>query len=451
IAIAIAVAAYGSRVLERHAPALGAGERGLAVLTLGLGVLLDPEAQHFATGGFTELPFTLGLVIALGMLLDETAPRRPFAFGLLLGATGAFRATMLWLAPVLAIAAAAIAGRRRTRIVTLTLAGYALVLAPWWFYKWTSFGSPGWDLSRFVIWEGVEGRSWFSLFHLPEAPAVPHGLDAARLIAAKIAHRLPALAATLGAGPRALWIGALAIWAAVGRPPRALAVTAAAILAALAIALVTAAASIPWIRFLFPARIPLEAAGVLALWGLLARAPATLFGPRAARVIAALVAVLALGWGVSQTARGTAEARVAAAERGVPGDATMRALGARVAAEVPAGEAVMSNLGPTLAWTSGHPVVHLALTPGDVGACRRRVEFRHVVLVFRDADQAWPGWRDAIARPAESTARPEWNVIRERHWQEPDGFHVVWLELGPPEARVARAPAATRPAISAGA
>ncbi|MBI3539214.1 MAG: hypothetical protein HY076_02960, partial [Candidatus Eisenbacteria bacterium] len=179
IAIAIAVAAYGSRVLERHAPALGAGERGLAVLTLGLGVLLDPEAQHFATGGFTELPFTLGLVIALGMLLDETAPRRPFAFGLLLGATGAFRATMLWLAPVLAIAAAAIAGRRRTRIVTLTLAGYALVLAPWWFYKWTSFGSPGWDLSRFVIWEGVEGRSLFSLFHLPEAPAVPHGLDAA--------------------------------------------------------------------------------------------------------------------------------------------------------------------------------------------------------------------------------------------------------------------------------
>jgi hypothetical protein len=60
-----------------------------------------------------------------------------------------------------------------------------------------------------------------------------------------------------------------------------------------------------------------------------------------------------------------------------------------------------------------------------------------VLLVFRDPAQAWPGWQEVMERPAEATAHPEWNVARERHWQERDGFHVVWLELGPPETRVA--------------
>jgi hypothetical protein len=437
LALVVVVAAFGAGVLARHAPGIGDRERRLAAVTLGLAVALDPEAQHFATGGFTELPFTLGLVTAFGLLLDERASRHPLRFGLLLGVTGTFRATMLWLAPVLAVAAALIAPGRRVRTAVSVLIGYAVVLAPWWFYKWRVFGTPGWDLSRFVLWEGVQGRSWFSLFHLPEDPAVPHGLEAARLVAAKTAQRLPALLVALATGPRALWIGALVLWAAFTRPPRTAAIVAWTLLATAALALLTAAASIPWIRFLFPARVPLEAAGVLALWGLVARAPATLLGPRAARLAALGVIVLALGWGVSQTARGLAEARAAADARGVPDAATMRSLGARVAMEVPRGEVVMSNLGPTLAWASGHPVVHLALTPADVAGCRRRVEFRHVVLAFRDPDQAWPGWREAMARPEDAPSHPEWNVVRERHWQERDGFQIVWLELGPPEPRVA--------------
>jgi hypothetical protein len=427
-----------ARLLERHAPATRPLERRLAALTIGLAFLLDPEAQHFAVGGFTELPFTLGLTGAFAALVSErAAARRPLLFGLLLGVTGSFRANMIWLAPVLALAAAVLAPGRRTRVVALTLLGHAIPLAPWWYYKWHAFGSPGWDLSRLVIWEGVEGRSWFSLFHLPEQPDLPRGAEAVRLLAAKVARRLPQLLLAMAMGPRALWAGALVLWTVLCRPPRPLAVTAWTILAASVLGLIAAAISIPWLRFLFPARIPLEAAGTLALWGLITRAPATMIGARLGRALKVGVAALAVGWGVNQTLRANAEAQATAAERGVPSVLTLRDLAFRLRQRLPADEVVMSNLGPMLAWYAGRPVVHLALTPSDIGACRRRLEFRHVVLGFRDAEQAWPGWQEVIARPAEAVVQPGWNVVRERHWLELDGFHIVWLELGPPEASLA--------------
>jgi len=426
-------------LLERHAPGSSALERRLAAVTIGAAFLLDPEAQHFAVGGFTELPFTLGLVAACVALASGWAPRRPLLFGVLLGLTGTFRANMLWLAPMFAIAAATLTPERngRGRVLLLTLLGFALLLSPWWFYKWRVFGSPGWDLSRFVVWEGVQGRSWFSLFHLPEAPAVPHGGDAARLITAKILSRLPQLLLSLATGPRALWTGALVLWLLACRPPRALVVAACGVLGAMALALLAAAATIPWIRYLFPTRVALEAAGTLALWALVARAPVTLLSPRLARGIRVCVALLAIGWGVTQTLRGNAEARATAAQRGVPSVSTLLDLGLRLHREVPANEVVMSNLGPMLAWYADRPVVHLALTPADVGACRRRIEFRHVMLVFRTAEEAWPVWREVVARPDDATAQREWNVMRERHWREPDGFQVIWLELGPPEPSIA--------------
>jgi hypothetical protein len=437
LALGALLAAVAARVLERHAPGVEPIWRRFASLVVGLAFLLDPEAQHFAVGGFTELPFTLGLIAALALLASESAARRPLLFGLLLGVTGSFRVSMVWLAPVLALGAAALAPGRRVRVALLTMLGYAVVLSPWWFYKWHVFGDPGWDLSRLVLWEGVQGRSWFSLFHLPEMPVLPHGGEAARLIGAKVVKRSPELLAALAAGPRALWIGALVLWALLCRPPRALAITAWVIVVAGLLGVLSAAASIPWLRFLFPARVALEAAGVLALWGLLSRAPATLIGPRASRVLQVCVAALALGWGVTQTLRGQAEARAASAERGVPNVIAMRQLGDLLRREVPGNEVVMSNLGPMLAWSASRPILHLALTPADMSACRRRIEFRHVLLVFRDPAQAWPGWQEVMERPAEATAHPEWNVARERHWQERDGFHVVWLELGPPETRVA--------------
>ncbi len=427
-----------ARLLERHAPGTSSVERRLAALTIGLAFLLDPEAQHFAVGGFTELPFTLGLVGAFAALVSErAAQRRPLLFGLLLGVTGSFRANMLWLVPVFAVAAAALAPERRLRVLVLTLLGYALPLAPWWYYKWRTFGSPGWDLSRLVLWEGVQGRSWFSLFHLPEQPNLPHGAEAARLLAAKTMRRLPQLLLALAMGPRALWVGALVLWIMLCRPARPLAVTAWSILGANVLGLLAAAASIPWLRFLFPARIPLEAAGTLALWGLISRAPTTLVGARLGRALKVGVAVLAIGWGVNQTLRGNAEARATAAVRGLPSVLTLRDLAFRLRQQIPADEVVMSNLGPMLAWYAGRPVVHLALTPADVGACRRRLEFRNVLLAFRDAERAWPGWQEVMARPADAVGHPEWNVLHERHWQELDGFHIVWLELGPPETSLA--------------
>jgi hypothetical protein len=197
---------------------------------------------------------------------------------------------------------------------------------------------------------------------------------------------------------------------------------------------------VPWLRYLFPARVVFEAAGLLASWALIARLLPAAASPGLRRAVCIAVGVLALGWGGLQTARGVREARAVSAERGVPGTLALLRTAVLMNREIPAGEAVMSNLGPILAWHARRPVVHLASSPEDLDACRRRLEFRHVLLVFRDAAAAWPEWREVVARPAEAPARPEWNVRRVRVWRTEDGFALIWLELGPPPARLAALP-----------
>jgi len=369
--------------------------------------------------------------------------------------TGALRANMLWLAPVLALGAMLLAPRgRRRRALGLALLGYAVPLAPWWLYKWREFGSPAWDLTRFVVWDGVQGRTWFSLYHLPEMPVLPVGLEAARLLAAKAAANLPRLLLDVFTGPRALWLGAIALWVMIARPWRSTgrleapddihasdlrppAVAALAVLFAFALGVLTAAVSIPWLRFVFPARVLLEAAGLLALWAVFSLAADLGSRPLLRRALYITAGLLALGWGALQTVRGNAEARVASAQRGVPSVLSLLRVAVLMNREIPAGEVVMSNLGPALAWHAGRPVLHLALSPADLEGCRRRLEFRHVLLVFRDPASAWPEWREAVADPAEAPARPEWNVRRAREWRTSDGFSVIWLELNPPLARLA--------------
>ncbi len=457
ILIGILLAVVVSRLLFRHASRLPEGRRLAAALTVGLAFYLDPEAQHFAAGGFTELPFTLGLLLALAALALGRAPRRPLLFGILLGVTGTLRANMLWLAPVLALGAMLLAPRgRRLRTLALVLLGYTVPLAPWWLYKWREFGSPAWDLTRFVIWDGVQGRTWFSLYHLPEEPVLPAGLEAARLLAAQVAANLPGLLLAVFTGPRALWLGAIVVWVTMAWPKRGSglepadapgtpggadlrppAVAALAVLVAFVLGVLAAAVSIPWLRFVFPARVLLEAAGLLALWAVLSSAADLATRPRLRRTLAIAAGLLALGWGSLQTVRGSAEARVASAERGVPGVLSLLQVAVLMNREIPAGEVVMSNLGPLLAWHARRPVLHLALSPADLESCRRRLEFRHVLLIFRDPASAWPGWREAVADPARTPDRPEWNVRRAREWRTADGFSVIWLELKPPLARLA--------------
>jgi hypothetical protein len=456
ILIGLLLAVVASRLLRSHASRLPEGRRLAAALTVGLAFYLDPEAQHFAAGGFTELPFTLGLLLALAALALGQAPRRPLLFGLLLGATGTLRANMLWLAPVLALGAMLLAPRgRRLRTLALVLLGYAVPLTPWWLYKWREFGSPAWDLTRFVVWDGVQGRTWFSLYHLPELPVLPAGLEAARLLATKAAANLPRLLLDVFTGPRALWLGAIVVWLMVLwhrrstaardsasardndlRPP---AVAALAVLAVFTLGVLTAAVSIPWLRFVLPARVLLEAAGLMALWALLSLAADLVPRPPLRRALIIAVGLLALGWGSLQTVRGNAEARVASAERGVPSVLSLLQITVLMNREIPADEVVMSNLGPMLAWHARRPVLHLALSPADLEGCRRRLEFRHVLLIFRDPANAWPEWREAVAAPAEAPNRPEWNIRRVREWRTADGFSVIWFELKPPLARLAEA------------
>ena len=429
------------RLIARAAPAASQPERAIAGLAIGGAFLLGPEAQHFAVGGFTELPYALGVVVAFHLLASGRAARAPLPFGLLLGVTGAFRGSMLWVAPLLCAGAALLpsgtdrsAGgaaphARRWRVFALAMAGYALPLAPWWIYKWSAFGTPAWDLSRFAIWDGVAGSTWFSLTHLPQSPQVPQGTEAIGLAASKLARNLGPLFSGMALGPRALWIVALAVWLAIGRT-RALRVAGAAILAHAVVTLLMSALGAAWLRYLFPARVPLEAAGALALWALIGRAPRAVLGPVGQWAVRLAVVVLMLGSGVAQTMRGNREAREAAGARALPAVSTLEILAERLAHELPADAPVMSNLGPTLAWYARRPVVHLALTPADIDACRRRFDVRCVLLVFQSPERAWAGWSEIIDGPEQATRR-NWNVVRVRRWRSDDGFQIVWLELGP--------------------
>jgi hypothetical protein len=206
-----------------------------------------------------------------------------------------------------------------------------------------------------------------------------------------------------------------------------------------ALEIASTAAATPRLRTVFPARVLAEAAGLLAFWALLARTASPDTGPWLRRALAVAAGVLALGWGTMQTARGNTVARVASVQREVPGVLGLLRVTVLMNREIPAGEVVMSNLGPVLAWYARRPVLHLALSPEDLEGCRQRLEFRHVLLAFRDPAGAWPEWREVVARPAEAPHRPEWNVRRAREWRTPDGFRLVWLELNPPVARLAAA------------
>jgi hypothetical protein len=213
-----------------------------------------------------------------------------------------------------------------------------------------------------------------------------------------------------------------------------------AALGVIAVSVVVAAASVALLRYLFPMRIAVESAGVLAVWGLLARAPDPLIGLRLRRALRIAVALLALGWGGWRTARGLEQVREAAGARGEPSTPSMHDLAAWLDRQIPAAEPVMSNLGPVLGWYTRRSVVHLSLTPADIDACRRRFEFRHVLLVFREPQRAWPGWVELMERPFEAAHNPEWNITRAEQFRTRDGFLVVCLDLGPLAPKLALLP-----------
>ncbi|HUK63709.1 MAG TPA: hypothetical protein VLV15_10250, partial [Dongiaceae bacterium] len=323
-------------------------------------------------------------------------------------------------------------------------------------YKWHAFGNPGWDLSALSVWDGVGGRTWFSLNHLPQLPAVPRGTEAALALESKTLHNLRLLLLEVATGPRTLWIAGLVV-ALIGgggtaagvprdtgvaavhaseRGPRAAALAA---LLVLAITLVVAAASVPLFRYVLPARLIAEAAGLVAVWAFVRNLPIEWASPRAKRALCASLAVLALGWGVWQSDHGLVETMRVAADRGLPSRAAFEEIARSLDAELRPGEPVMSNLGPTLAWYTQRPVLHLALTPGDMEKCRERLEFNEVLLAFRQASRAWPGWDELMTRPSEAPHNRDWNVRRVRAWTVRDGYDVVWLELGPPRTPLALA------------
>ena len=432
--------ALGTRhAIALHWPAVTPATRAAAALMVGLAFVLDPEAQHFAIGGFTELPFTVALLLAICGLALGIPEKSPVRFGLVLGAAALFRADAVWLVPLFAAAAAWSGSRGRAgRTFAIVMLAALLPVAPWWFYRWRAFGSPVADLARLGIWDGIRGQSWFSLSHQAGLPPLPHGVEALKLVAGKMLHNIPRLVGVMLLGPRALWLGSLATWLLLARPARPLAAAALVALAAGALGVLTAAAGIPWPGQMFPARVLLEPLGMLALWALVARLQAPAVSTDARRALLALVVALALGWGGWSTARGLAEGRAGSRERSVPASATLTGISIMLSEQVPPGEVIMSNLGPALAWQTNHPVVHLALAPQDVESCRRHLDFRHIVLVFRDSRSAWGQWSEIVAREGWANTLGM-GVAHERRYTTPDGFLVVWLELRPRAPELASA------------
>lgn len=444
LAIGAGLGMATARLILKTRPRSSIWLTSLAGFAVALPFLLDPEAQHFASGGFNELPFTLGLAGALAAIALGRASRFPLVFGLLLGITGLFRGNMLWIAPWLAGGAAIGAEPgRRLRTFVIVMAAWALPVTPWWYYKWQAFGSPAWDLSALSLWDGVQGRSWFTLNHLPEWPEVPSGFAAVGLIAQKIVANTPRVLLAVFTGPRALWVGALVLWLVVTQRRDAVWAAGLAILGAALTNLIIATATVPWLRYMFPARVLLEAAGLLAMWDLAGRLAGAANGRSIVRLTRVGVAAIAIAYGLLQTQRGVEEAATSSAERGTPRSRTLDELAELIQHEVPANEPVMSNLGPVLAWRAHRPVIHLTQTPDDLRACRERIEFRHVILVFRDPERAWHGWDEILERPQEAPQNPDWNVTYLRQFRSEDGFNIVWLELGPLGPGLAHAGAAT--------
>jgi hypothetical protein len=178
---------------------------------------------------------------------------------------------------------------------------------------------------------------------------------------------------------------------------------------------------------------------MLALAGLVAMAPEAMLTARARRLAIGGVALVAILWGGWQTSQGNAAARTGLGERGVPSTATLAGIVDSLEAGLDPGTPVMSNLGPILAWPLRRPVVHLALAPEDVTPLRRRLDVRHLVLAFREADRAWPAWSEIVEREGAARAHESLGAVTERRWRTPDGFTVIWIELPPLAPAVAAA------------
>ena len=358
-------------------------------------------------------------------MLFRSGVEYPFTFGVLLGIGGLFRANMLWLAPPCALASAWCATpAARPRVLATVLAGYVAVLAPWWLYKWAAFGSPAWDITRYVIWDQVQGRDWFEIYHRPSLPDVPSGWAAVTLLAHKVGDNLAGVLLPLFRGPRGLFLGALVAWLFT-RPRRSLAAAALVLLAGLVLNVLAASVSVPLSRYVFPTRVLAGAGGLIALWSLLERMPNTRPRMRMAGIVA--MTLLALVWGTVETVEVHREAR--ATLRGVPASSTLTLLSRELNTVLTPGETVMSNLGPALAWQTNHAVIHLAASPADVPGCRQLHDFRHILLVFRDSERAWESWRPIVEQPGAAKLEPALSVMEERRYTTPDGFTVVWLQL----------------------
>jgi hypothetical protein len=360
-----------------------------------------PAMLNFAVDGLSELPFTAAWTGALVLLAAFRRAPRAFGLGVLLGLAHLARPVVVPTLPAWLLAAAWSAPRgERLRHAAWVFAGFAPLAGALLLYKWMATGSPLTDLGGIMLLTGL--RPEFGQFDVARMLHPPDALDLIR------AHPEALMRKLSGSVPfmvrQALQIGGRAAGIAfvlyLVRPRRDGAGPVRLVMGfSLAAIVGLAALTLPRSHFLFPllpAAVALGA-GELERLGRAARFP---------RGVSVVVVAGLLFW---------SPLRSLAAEWGGrwnssrPPDAFRESdlvgFGRAVAARIPPGTWVASDLAPWLSWYADRTSVNIPIATADLAELRTRHGLGAVVLtnewlVWRPGNEAWRAAFEGRVPPA---------------------------------------------------
>ena len=359
-------------------------------------IAASPAVLGNATDGLSELPFAAAWTGALLVLARFRRAPRAFLLGALLGLAHLARPVVVPTLPAWFVAVASAAGpgsSLRVRRVAELLAGFAPFALSILLYKWRATGSPFTDVGGVMLLVGLSPR-----FQPQDVARLLHPPDAVMWIrthpeafAHKLAGSLPFMAAQmvhLGG-----WIIGLAFVVWIVRPRRdgagPLRLVSGWALGALA---GLAALTLPRGQYVFPmlpAAVALGA-GELERLGRAARLPRGL--PLA--IVAGVLSWSSLRPLAAEWASIRRTTRPAAAFD----ETDLVRFGHAVAARVPAGTLVASDMAPWVSWYAERPSVNVPLSTDDLAELRAQHGLGAVVLT-----NEWlvtlpgnEGWRDAF-------------------------------------------------------
>ena len=380
--------------------ALAAGASPAVALVAGLALAATPSMLANATDGLSEMPFTAAWTGALLVLAMSRRRARPFVLGALLGLAHLARPVVVPTLPVWLIACAwAAAPRTRIRTVALVLAGFVPCALALLVYKWRATGSAFTDVGGIMLLTDLapqfQPQDVARLLHPPNAMAWLQAHPDA--LVAKLRHSVPEMvsqALRLGGWPAGI---AFAVW--VLRPR--LDEGSLRLVAGLGLATMAghAALTLPRSHYLFPMLPAVIAFGAVELER----------GGRALRLPTGLPLALVAGllsWSsMRPLAAEWASMRSGPRATAAFGERDLVRMGAELAARIPAGTIVCSDMGPWVSWYSGLPSVNVPFATSDLAELRARHGIGAVVLtnewlITLPGNEAWRAAHDGTLPPA---------------------------------------------------